>query len=107
MPKKSFKGNPALQFISSSGNKEPVEEERTEAREPRKPKATGKGRPDPAKAPPSIIPQGYRLVPEAKSKRVQLLMQPSLFQEAKKAATAENLSLNEYIGLVLRRELGL
>lgn len=46
------------------------------------------------------IPAGYKMDPryiETKSRRVQLLMQPSLYTRLKAEATAQGLSLNEYI----------
>lgn len=45
-------------------------------------------------------PEGFKVDPrfvETKSKRVQLLIQPSLFLKAKAAATKEGISLNEYV----------
>ena len=51
-----------------------------------------------------IPPEGYKLNPayiekyiEKKTKRVQLLMQPSLYDRLKAAATSEGESLNNYI----------
>lgn len=44
-------------------------------------------------------PEGYKLNPlyiETKSKRVQLVLQPSLYKRVKAAADKENLSFNEY-----------
>lgn len=78
MAKKTFKDNPALQFISTAG--EETEERRTE--------------PSPAKA-----PEGYKLNPlyvETKSRRLQLVLQPSLYERVKARAKASGLSVNEY-----------
>lgn len=79
--KKSFKDNinPALQFIS-------IPEEKPEQAEPEK------------------APEGYKVNPayiETKSKRVQLLMQPSLHQKLKSKAVAEGKSLNDLIHIIL------
>lgn len=44
-------------------------------------------------------PEGYKLNPlyvETKSKRVQLVLQPSLYTKVKTAADAEGISFNEY-----------
>ena len=44
-------------------------------------------------------PEGYKLNPlyvETKSKRVQLVLQPSLYRKVKAAADAEGISFNEY-----------
>lgn len=88
-PRKSFK-NPALQFIS-----EPNEEEQdlTEAKE--QPKEEGCAGQDPG-----VVPEGYKLNPmfvEVKSRRLQLVMQPSLYQRVKARAKELDLSVNEYI----------
>ena len=52
------------------------------------------------------IPEGYKLVPitEARTRRVQLVMQPSLYDWAKKTASDENLTFNDYIHKLLERE---
>lgn len=71
--------NPALRFITSSEERE----------------ATAQGEATPGKA-----PNGYKLNPayiETKSKRVQLLMQPSLYSKIKDLADQAGISLNEYI----------
>lgn len=83
MAKKSFKDNPALQFISSA------EEERIE---PEREKTTGKAT------------AGYKVNPlyvETKSRRLQLVLQPSLYERVKKRATNSGLSVNEYIHQIL------
>lgn len=41
------------------------------------------------------IPEGYVLVPEGRSKRLQLLITPSLQERLKEIAKAENVSINE------------
>lgn len=46
------------------------------------------------------IPEGYKKNPlyiEKKTKRVQLIMQPSLYEKLKAAAASEGESLNNYI----------
>lgn len=89
-PKKSFiqdLDNPAMQFIT-----QPVKEE---------PTAT--------QAIPSStenVPDGYKLNPlyiEKKTKRVQLLMQPSVFEQVKERAKAEGCSVNDYIHRLLEK----
>lgn len=50
------------------------------------------------------IPKGFKLDPrfvETKSKRVQLVLQPSLFLKAKEKADALNMSFNEYASQAL------
>lgn len=84
MAKKSFKNdlNPAMQFIST-----PIEETfepRAEAREP--------------------APAGYKADPqfiETKSKRLQLLVQPSLLEALKKTAKTEGRSVNDLVHTIL------
>ena len=49
------------------------------------------------------IPVGYRLAPEPKSERVQLLIRPSIKDALKKKADTEKVSLNEYINQVLEK----
>jgi len=90
--KKSFKGdiNPAMQFISI-----PAEE----AAEP-----TGSI----AKPTQSKAPEGYKLNPlyiETKSRRLQLLMQPSLYAKLKARASAEGKSINTIIHAILEDAL--
>lgn len=79
MAKKSFTNNlnPAMSFISS-----PVEEQPTLAKPP----------------------EGYKLNPlylEKKSRRLQLLVQPSLFNKIKARADREEKSMNELIHFIL------
>lgn len=55
------------------------------------------------------IPDGYRLSPryiETKSRRVALLVQPSVFSRLKKIATAKELSVNEAINEAIKLYLG-
>lgn len=82
--KKSFKAdlNPAMQFIST-----PTEEtlERETART-------------------EDAPEGYKVNPlyiEKRSKRLQLLVQPSLYDKVKAQADGEGCSVNDFIHRVL------
>lgn len=97
MAKKDFKGdNPALAFIT-------VPEE-----EPTAPAPTGTAPTLPTVEQAGKPPKGYKLDPryiETKSKRVQLLMQPSIADAAKKYATAQGLSMNELVALALKEYL--
>lgn len=79
--KKSFKAelNPAMQFIST-----PAEETETREDTPRAKDA----------------PEGYKVNPlyiEKRSKRLQLLVQPSLYDKIKTQADAEGCSVNDFI----------
>ena len=83
--KKSFKQqiNPAMQFIT------PQEE-------------PGKATETPAKA--TDAPEGYKVNPlyiETKSRRLQLLVQPSLYERIKEKADAQGQSVNELIHTIL------
>ena len=88
MEKKTFKNNPALQFIST-----PAEEEKQlvpqDQSEPVRKVSTS-----------TPVPAGYKLNPlfvETKTKRLQLVLQPSLYDRVKARATAEGVSVNEFI----------
>jgi hypothetical protein len=89
--KKSFKAdlNPAMQFIST-----PAEET-----------ATGAGE---GVASTKDAPEGYKVNPlyiEKRSKRLQLLVQPSLYDKVKAQAETEGCSVNDYIHRVLEEAL--
>ena len=85
--KKSFKDNPALQFISTAA-------EETEEREQPVARATTEK-----------APEGYKPNPlyiETKSKRVQLVLQPSLYEKAKaKAQSGGYASFNDFVHQLL------
>lgn len=86
MAKKSFinKDNPVMQFISPPS----IEAVDGKPAAGAPPKGTGKA------------PEGYKVNPafiETKSKRVQILMQPSLYKEAKAVSEKLGISLNEFI----------
>ena len=84
--------NPALQFITGS---------QTDAAQPSADAAII----TPAQ---TEVPAGYKLNPmflEVKSKRVQLIMQPSLFERTKEAADRKGISLNEYVHRALKYAL--
>ena len=85
MAKKSFKDNPALQFISTT------EEEPLTAATTEKP------------------PKGYKVNPlyvETKSRRLQLILQPSLYARVKAQAKAEGISVNECCHRILDEATG-
>lgn len=93
--KKSFvtdNDNPALAFISQE-SKDAVDRGEDSRRADTSLKA----------------PEGYKINPlyiETKTKRVQLVWQPSLFEKVKAASRAEGISLNEYVHRVLRAAVG-
>ena len=93
MGKKTFmQGNPALQFITESTNQT--------KEEPKKPQEPIKEVAEAAPANQSEAPEGFKMNPlyrEKKTRRVQLLMQPSLHAKVKEAAAEAGLSVNDYI----------
>lgn len=106
--KKSFKrSEPALAFITGAEE---------EASRPPKAKSTSKPATKKATAPKSPkakpttkdregAPEGYKLAPqyiETKSKRVQLLIQPSLYDAVKAKASSLGISTNEAISEALK-----
>ena len=102
--KKTFKrSEPALAFIS-----EAEEEKKPTKAKPTSKKATASEHPrartktkDGEKA-----PEGYKLAPqyvELKTKRVQLLVQPSVYEAVKAKASSLGISTNEAINEALRQ----
>ena len=74
--------NPAMQFIST-----PTEEEHTTV--------------------PAPAPEGYKPNPlyiEKRSKRLQLLLQPSLYEKVKARADKQGCSVNDLIHTILENE---
>ena len=108
--KKSFAGNdnPALAFISSQ---EPEQAEGTPAT------TRGNLRQPAAKDTPlqagtsahvktTDAPEGYKANPlfvETKSRRLQLLVQPSIYEALKEGAKAEGRSVNDYVHTILEK----
>lgn len=89
MNKKTFKANleevenPALQFISNILNGEEIGKKQNE----------------------NVVSEGFKIVPESKSKRLQLLLQPSLYTRIKDKAKKEKTSVNETIHNILNEAL--
>jgi len=81
MAKKTFidNENPALQFISTVTKEDPSEK--------------------PAEGPESV--KINPIYVETKSRRLQLVLQPSLFDRVKDKAKADGVSVNEYIHQLL------
>lgn len=91
MAKKTFinKDNPAMSFISQSSI------EAVDGKPARASKPTGAKK----------APAGYKPNPEfieTKSKRVQILIQPSVYDAVKARAKAEGISVNEAISTALK-----
>lgn len=91
MPKKDFKNNPALSFISQE-TIDKVDQTPEEATSLQAKKSTP-------------VPKGYKLNPqyiETKSKRVQALIQPSVYKEAKKVSKKLGISMNDFINRAMK-----
>ena len=109
MTKKSFKrSEPALAFISGA-----EEEKRPPKAKPTSKPATKKATATAPKAPKAkpttkdrkTAPEGYKIAPqyvELKTKRVQLLVQPSLYEAVKAKASSLGISTNEAISEALK-----
>ena len=98
MTKKTF-GDVAKQFLSTP--EETAAQEEAQGEEPREKAPRAKAAPKP--------PVGYKLDPnlvETKTKRVQLVLQPSLYERAKEKAWREHLSMNEYIHRLIEKDAG-
>lgn len=52
-----------------------------------------------------VLPEGYRLVKECKSRRVQLLIRPSMYEGIKKLAEDNNQSVNDYLNDLIEKEV--
>ena len=88
--KKSFKNNPAYNFITHPD----AEQEGPQTTPQQQPAQIGQ-------ADGFNIPKGYRLAPEFKSERIQLLVTPETKAAIKQAAAAEGVSMNELINRIL------
>jgi len=95
MSKKSFKDNPALQFMSRAEeiHSEPREERVAEVREIK------------PIAPASPAVDNFRVMPmmvfEAKSKRFNMLIRPSVFSHLKKISESKGTSVNDLINTIV------
>ncbi len=85
--------NPAMQFISAAP------QQKEEDRRPRRPStapAAGERAPEP--------PDGFRMNPmyiEKKTRRLQLLLKPSVYDAIRERADREGVSVNELTGSIL------
>ena len=89
MAKKTFKSNPAMSFISQ----ETIE------------KVDGAPVEKGSAANEKKAPEGYKVNPEfieKKSRRVQILIQPSVYEAVRVKAQADGISVNEAINTAIR-----
>ncbi len=104
MPRKPFinRDNPALNFISTAGREAPEPETRPEPKPEPEKKEQGKHG---SKLEP---PEGYKLNPqfiEKRTRRLQLVLQPSLYEKVRARAQESGISVNEYIHSVLEEAI--
>lgn len=108
MPKKTFTdriqqiaANPTLQFISTP-EAAPEPQKAPQTAEKKKPERKTSS----ASSTPQRAPQARRAQPqydeETKSRRLQLLLQPSLYDELRAKAAQEHISVNEMISIILK-----
>lgn len=105
--KKSFldeEMNPAMAFISTGSGKESSEE----AKEPQQEAAQEKARgPAPLQAKEMDLLPGKETKMESKTKRVMLLVKPSVYESVREAAQGRGLSFNGYVNQLLEKALEL
>lgn len=85
----------------------PVEELLGSFKHP-EPKATSKSKA--VEKRPSKAPEGYRLDPryiEKKAARLQLVLEPSVFKKLKAVCEKEGVSVNSYVGSLIKESLGI
>lgn len=92
--------NPAMAFIS------------TPEEQPKEKKAAGKKAPVKKNLRGDLrgAPDGYRLDPryiEMKTRRVQLVLQPSVYDAGKQEADRQGISFNDYISALVRADRGM
>ena len=115
MSKKSFAdANPAMAFISTAENtedfaltqptKEALEEKHEVEAAPAKPKTKRNPKPNSKGVKAVPMKTNYAVV-ETKSKRVQMLMQPSLYDAIKDKAEKEGVSVNEMMHEILKTHI--
>jgi hypothetical protein len=86
--------------FSRAKRKNPADAFLSMAQEPDSPAPAQQDQKD-EKAADQTIPEGYRLVKETKSERMQLLVRPSIKKRLKAEAQAQGLSMNDLINNLL------
>ena len=111
MTKKSFRrSEETLAFISGSDEKTEgrsrASKTKTASKPPRETaKASSSRKAKPTTEDGATAPEGYKLAPqyiEKRTRRVQLLIQPSLYEAVKAKASSLGISTNEAIGEAIR-----
>lgn len=97
--KKTFANTPAANFISTVGDDDKQNCQNSSFETPR---GTG------SHSPQADVPEGYKIDPrfvEKKSRRVQLLFKPSVYDAAKRIAAENGKSVNDYIHSIIEKEV--
>lgn len=110
MAKKNFATeNPALALLGvdpselSAEKREPEKKDNLNAGKKNiKESAESKKEKKAASAKYGSAPKGFVLAPEPKSKRLNLLMQPSLYEQVQQEAKRQKISVNEFFHVALR-----
>ena len=96
--RKDFTNNPAMNFISQESIDKVEHKPAGKTGKAKASTTTGAGK--------GKVPEGYKVNPEyieTKSRRVQLLIQPSVYDALKARAQAEGISVNEVINTALKK----
>lgn len=105
MTKKDFK-SPANFFITEPEEEnEKATEKKTAPKRATKQKPAAKKTKEKIDIKDAVVPDGYRLVKEVKSERMQLLVRPTLKKELKKAAKAKKVSTNDLVNQIFEEYL--
>lgn len=105
MSKKDFKNNPVLQFISDDQT-----ETQTESKHETN-KGTYKGKSETLEQRLAelreLLPEGKSLAikTEPRSKRLQVVLTPTLYRHIKAAAESKGISVNEYVNRTLEAKI--
>lgn len=99
MSKKTFKDNPALQFISSPAPDQSMASSEEAKRAAAAPEVIPSKR---------DVPEGMKLNPlfvEKRTQRAQFVMQPSVYKKAKELAKARGISFNDFVHGLIEDEI--
>ena len=114
--KKNFLDNPALRFIDIPQEEEEEQEQEqetapvpAESEKPEKPESPERAQTAPDELRAAVnVPEGYRLekITERRTKRLQLVIEPSLHDRLKAAAKDAGVSVNEFAIRALNEKIG-
>lgn len=94
MARKNFRSedNPALQFISQETRDRKDREDRQAGNLPADPIGNE-----------TAVPEGYKIVEESKTKRLQSLITPTTHEKLKKIAKRRGVSVNEVVNMAIKQ----